>query len=204
VRRLDRRHTRSHGLERERDLDSAGSRRKDEFLAVLAHELRNPLAPVRNAVELMKLDGSLSGRLVRARDVIERQVLHMARLLDDLLDAGRIARDKIELRKQPVELSALLREAIETSGPAIEAAKHELSLSLPASSLYVDADPVRLAQVFGNLLNNAVKYTKPHGCIRVTAARNGSEALVTVRDSGIGIRAGDLSSIFSWKRSSRG
>jgi signal transduction histidine kinase len=167
-------------------------RRKDEFLATLAHELRNPLAPLRNALHILRA----TRRPDRLQEMMERQVQQMVRLVDDLLEVSRITRGKIELRKEPVELARLVRNAIETSGPLIEAARHELDVALPPDPLVLDGDPVRLAQVISNLLNNAAKYTDPGGRIWLTAAREGSEAVVRVRDNGIGIPSDMLPGIF--------
>jgi len=171
-------------------------RRKDQFLAVLAHELRNPLAPVRSAAELMKLDAPAGSRLAKCRNVIDRQVSHMARLLDDLLDAGRIANGKLELRKEKVELATVIRTAVETCAPLVEKAKHELTIILPPEAIFLEADPVRLAQLFGNLLNNACKYTRGGGHVVVDATLCGTEAIVTIRDDGVGISANRLPTVF--------
>jgi PAS domain S-box-containing protein len=171
-------------------------RKKDEFLATLAHELRNPLAPIRNAVQILNAKGSIHPDLRRARAVLDRQVQLMARLLEDLLDVSRISRNRLELRMERVELAAVLDGALETSRPVIEAASHELTLTLPPEPIHLEADPVRLAQVFANLLNNAAKYTDEGGRIRLTAERQGSHAIVSVRDSGIGIAAEVLPDIF--------
>jgi PAS domain S-box-containing protein len=130
-------------------------RRKDEFLAVLAHELRNPLAPIRNALEILKLRGSPDPTFKKAQDLIERQVAHLVRLIEDLMDVGRITRGKLRLRREPVELTTLLEQTAETIEPQIALAGQGLHLSLPKGPVYVDADPVRLGQVFLNLLDNA-------------------------------------------------
>jgi signal transduction histidine kinase/CheY-like chemotaxis protein len=197
IRREARRRSEAHAAlhSSEQSLREA-DRRKDEFLAVLAHELRNPLAPIRSAAELMKLDVPAGSRLAKCRGVIDRQVSHMARLLDDLLDAGRIANGKLELRKEKVELARVIRTAVETCAPLIEKAQHELTVSLPPQPILLDADPVRLAQLFGNLLNNACKYTRGGGHVVVEGTVNGSEAVVTVRDDGVGIPASRLSGVF--------
>lgn len=171
-------------------------RRKDEFIAVLAHELRNPLAPIRSAAELMKLDVPAGSRLAKCRAVIDRQVSHMARLLDDLLDAGRIANGKLDLRKEKVELAVVIRNAVETCAPLIDKAKHDLTVALPSRPIFLEADPVRLTQLFGNLLNNACKYTRAGGHVVVTAAVEGKEAVVTISDDGVGIPANRLPTIF--------
>jgi PAS domain S-box-containing protein len=171
-------------------------RLKDEFLAMLAHELRNPLAPVRNALHVLKQPGA-NGEMVRqVRDVAERQVQHMARLLDDLLDVSRISRGRIELRKEAMDVAAVLRRSVEAVRPLIEERRHELTLALPAGALRVEADPTRLEQVLTNLLNNAAKYTDPGGRIGLTAERAGDEVVVRVRDTGIGIAPGMLPRIF--------
>ena len=170
--------------------------RKDEFLATLAHELRNPLAPIRNAVQIMRLSGASAPAARHLSEMMERQVGHMVRLVDDLLEVSRITRGKIELRKERVALAAVIEAAVETSRPLIEAQRHELGVTLPLQPLYLEADATRLAQVFGNLLNNAAKYTDEGGQIEVTATRQGDEVLVTVRDSGTGIGAAALPRVF--------
>jgi two-component system CheB/CheR fusion protein len=139
------------------------SRHKDEFLATLAHELRNPLAPIRNAVHFLGMDGLKEPDVRTARDVIARQVTVMVRLIDDLLDVSRISRNKLDLRKERVDLAAVVESAVESSSPLIQQYGHELTVSLPPKPIHLDADPVRLAQVFLNLLNNAAKYTKRGG-----------------------------------------
>lgn len=159
-------------------------RRKDEFVATLAHELRNPLAPIRSAVEILDLQGSPNPTLQAARDIIARQVQHMVRLIDDLLDISRISRGKLELRRQRVALAAVVEEAIETARPHLG---HELTVSLPSEPIELYADRVRLTEVFANLLNNAGKYTAKGGSISLTAERVGAEVVVTVKDTGIGI-----------------
>ncbi len=177
-------------------------RRKNEFLAMLAHELRNPLAPIRNSLHLLRMAGTEGGAIGRVHEMMERQVNHMVRLVDDLLEVSRITRGKIELRKEPVELAAIIRSAVETSKPLIEAAGHRLAITLPPTPLILDADPVRLAQVVANLLNNAAKYTDPDGQIwlNVQAANGGGElpgeVVISVRDNGIGIPADMLPRVF--------
>jgi PAS domain S-box-containing protein len=162
-------------------------RRKDEFVATLAHELRNPLAPIRNAARLLQARAADDAEVAWSRDVIERQVTHMSRLLEDLLDASRIAQGKLELRRALVPLAEVVEGALETCRPMIDSAGHELHVSLPPAALLVDADPVRIAQVFCNLLANAAKYTERGGRIDVEAKQEGREAVVAVRDTGIGI-----------------
>jgi CheY-like chemotaxis protein/nitrogen-specific signal transduction histidine kinase len=171
-------------------------RRKDEFLATLAHELRNPLAPIRNAAEMLKVKAPTDPDLVWGRDVIERQVGQMARLLDDLLDVSRITRGKLELRKGRVTLAAVVESAVETSRPAIDGGGHRLTVELPPEPAHLDADPVRLAQVFANLLNNAAKYTDRGGDVRLSAQLVGREVVVSVRDTGIGIAPEVLPRLF--------
>ena len=138
-------------------------RRKDEFLATLAHELRNPLAPIRNSLQILKMPRVDAATVERSRDMMERQVHHLVRLVDDLLDVSRVMRGKIELRRERVELATVVARAVETVQPLVDAQGHELSVGLPPESLLLDADPVRLAQVVGNLLTNAAKYTEPNG-----------------------------------------
>jgi signal transduction histidine kinase/ActR/RegA family two-component response regulator len=171
-------------------------RRKDEFLAVLAHELRNPLAPIRNSLQLLRM-GNGNGEIIeQARSVMERQLEHMVHLIDDLLDVSRITRGKIQLRKERVELAAAVQSALEAARPLIEASNHELTVRLPPEPTYLDADPTRLAQVFSNLLTNAAKYTERAGRIWLTVERQSGDAVVSVRDTGIGIAAEYLPRVF--------
>jgi PAS domain S-box-containing protein len=172
-------------------------RRKDEFLATMAHELRNPLAPIRNSVEFLKLRDGLSEDVAQCRDVIDRQVQHMSRLLEDLLDVSRIAHGKLELRPEPVDFASVISDSIETSRPLIDEAGHELEVILPDEPILVRADRIRLAQVFSNLLNNAAKYTERGGHIRLTASMEDTDVAVSVRDDGIGIEPAALSDIFT-------
>jgi PAS domain S-box-containing protein len=171
-------------------------RRKDEFLATLAHELRNPLAPIRNSLQILKMPRVDAGTVERSREMMERQVHQLVRLVDDLLDVSRVMRGKIELRKERVELSTVVARAVETVQPLLEGQGHELTVDLPAESLALDADLMRLAQVVGNLLTNAAKYTEPGGTIRVAARRDGGAAVLSVRDTGIGIAPDMLPRIF--------
>ena len=171
-------------------------RRKDEFLAMLAHELRNPLAPIRNALQILKIPGADAAVVGRARETMERQVEYMVRLVDDLLDVSRIMRGKIELRREPVELATVVARAVETSRPAIDAEGHELTVSLTPEALWLDGDLVRLAQVVGNLLHNAAKYTERGGKIWLAGERQGDKAVLRVRDTGIGIAPDMLPKIF--------
>jgi PAS domain S-box-containing protein len=171
-------------------------RRKDEFLATLAHELRNPLAPIRNAVQILQTQGSLGPALEWARDVIDRQSRQLSRLVDDLLDVSRITRGKLELRKARVELREVLHVAIETSRPLIDASGHEFVVTMPPEPVYLDGDTTRLAQVVANLLNNAAKYTDRGGRIELSAERHGSDAVISVHDTGIGIAPDVLPRVF--------
>lgn len=171
-------------------------RRKDEFLATLAHELRNPLAPIRNGLQIMKLEQGKADSVEQVRQMMERQVNQMLHLVDDLLDVSRISRGKIELRKQHVELATVIQQAIETSRPIIDAQQHQLNVTLPAQPILLDADMTRLAQVFSNLLNNAAKYSERGGRIGVTAATDGKWVRISVSDSGIGIPAHVLPQLF--------
>jgi signal transduction histidine kinase len=144
-------------------------RRKDEFLATLAHELRNPLAPLRNGLQILKLAGADADAAAKTLAMMERQLGHMVRLIDDLLDVSRITRGKLTLRVERVALADVVAAAVETARPVIDAAGHELEVSLPPAPVAVDADPTRLAQVFANLLTNAAKYTDPGGRITLNA-----------------------------------
>ena len=174
----------------------AADRRKDEFLATLAHELRNPLAPLRNGLEIMRLAPDDAGAVARAREMMERQLAQMVRLADDLLDVSRITQGKLPLHRQRVDLGTVLRSAVETSGPLIDASGHLLELRIPDVPVFVHGDTTRLAQVFANLLNNAAKYTPPGGRIEVAATECDDRAVVTVRDNGIGIAPAMLPRVF--------
>jgi len=171
-------------------------RRKDEFLATLGHELRNVLAPVVIGAQLLHDAGSDPDLTEEAATVIHRQVVVLTRLVDDLLDVSRIAEGKIELRRELADLAAILRTAIEIARPAIDEMQHELVVDLPAESVMVEGDVVRLAQVFANLLNNAAKYTEPSGTIHVAASREDGEIVVSVRDTGIGMAPDVLPDVF--------
>lgn len=170
--------------------------RKDEFLAMLAHELRNPLAPIRNMVEVLKRADGNGDLLQPALSTMERQLRHMTRLIDDLLDVSRISQGKISLRPETVELATVIRQAVEAARPANDAAQQELMVALPARPVYVRADPVRLVQVVGNLLHNASKFSRPGGQISLTAVQRGRDLVVTVKDAGIGIASELLPKIF--------
>jgi PAS domain S-box-containing protein len=171
-------------------------RRKDEFLATLAHELRNPLAPIRNSLQILKIPRIDPAMLQQTRAMMERQVHQLVRLVDDLLDVSRVMRAKIELRKESVELATVIARAVETAQPLIEVQGHRLELSLPHEPLRVEGDPVRLTQVVGNLLTNAAKYTDTNGKIWVDVRRDGHEAVLEVRDNGIGIAPDVLPHVF--------
>ena len=171
-------------------------RRKDEFLATLSHELRNPLAPIRNALELMRRARNEPALNERALAIMERQVKQLVRLTDDLLDVSRITRNRIELRRERIDLRSAIKSALETIEPLSEAAGHVVTVLLPDEPLWVYADLTRLAQAFANLLNNAVKYTDRGGRITIDATTRGSEAIVMLTDTGIGIAQADLPMVF--------
>jgi PAS domain S-box-containing protein len=179
----------------ERELREA-DRKKDDFIALLAHELRNPLAPLRNGLQVMRLAAGDCNAIGQARTMMDRQLSHMVRLVDDLLDVSRISRNKMELRRKRSLLADVVSSAIETARPLIEAAGHDLVVSLPPWPVFLDADLTRLAQVFSNLLTNSAKYTEPGGKIQLAAECRGGEVIVSVRDNGIGIPAEALPSIF--------
>jgi signal transduction histidine kinase/DNA-binding response OmpR family regulator len=178
-----------------RDIQDA-DRRKDEFLAMLAHELRNPLAPIRNAVGILRQPAADPAAVTWSREVIDRQVQQVVRLVDDLLDVSRITRGKITIQPTLVDAAALVAGAVETSGPLIAARKHRLTTDLPPEPLWVNADPTRLAQVLANLLNNAAKYTPEGGAVSLTAVREDGEVVFRVKDTGVGIPHGMLGSVF--------
>ncbi len=175
---------------------SEADRRKDEFLAMLAHELRNPLAPLRNGLQIMRLSSGSGTAAEQARAMMERQLGQMVHLVDDLLDVSRISRGKLELRKERVELAAVLNNAVETSRPLIDSSGHQLTVRLPSEPVLVDADVTRLGQVFANLLQNAAKYSERGGRIGLTAERQGSDVAVSVTDTGVGIPPDMLPRIF--------
>lgn len=189
---------REHLAERERAEQAlrVADRRKDEFLAMLGHELRNPLAPLMTGLQLLALSDIRDPVVLRALPVMQRQVEHLVRLVDDLLEVSRITRGLIELQREPLDLATVLRSAVENSRTAVEAGRHELSVDLPDEAIILVGDAVRLTQVFANLLSNAAKYTDPGGHIKVSARRHGERAVVSVRDDGIGIPATALPSVF--------
>ena len=171
-------------------------RRKDEFLATLAHELRNPLAPLRNALHVMRLKGALTPESKWGYELIDRQVQAMSRLIDDLMDVSRINQGKIELRRERVDVAGILRDAVESTLPLIDECDHQLELDLPQEALYLDADSTRLTQAFMNLLNNAAKYMDRGGRIDVSIRKEQTQVVLRVRDSGIGLPADRLTSVF--------
>ena len=172
-------------------------RRQTEFLAVVAHELRNPLTPIRSAAELLgRIEPDRDGALARLQGVIERQVVHISRLVDDLLDLSRANTGKLRLQSSVVDLQAIIEAAIDACRPAVQSRGQELLVVVPACPLHVDGDPVRLAQVLGNLLDNACKYTPDGGAIEVLAAIAGDLVVVSVSDSGIGIAPEALPHVF--------
>jgi PAS domain S-box-containing protein len=180
---------------RQRELEQA-HHQKDEFLAMLAHELRNPLAPIPNAVQVLADFSPADADLQWARDVIERQVQHMTRLVDDLLDVSRINRGKIVLQNERLKLAQVVADAVEIARPHVEGRRHRLTISQPPEALWLEGDPTRLAQVLANLLNNAAKYMERGGHVWLTVEKEGEEAVVRVRDTGIGIAPEKLSDIF--------
>jgi two-component system CheB/CheR fusion protein len=171
-------------------------RRKDEFLALLSHELRNPLAPVRNAVQILRLKKLQDPELEWCRDVIERQVNQLTRLVDDLLDVSRVTRGKIRLQSDTVDLARVVAGAIETSRPLLDQHRHRLAVSLPAEALAIEGDFARLTQIVANLLNNAAKYQDEGGEVEIEVRRDGPSAVISIRDRGMGIAAERLSKVF--------
>jgi signal transduction histidine kinase len=171
-------------------------RRKNEFLAVLAHELRNPLAPILNSMEVLRLLGPGDVHIIQARDIIDRQVRQMVRLEDDLLDVTRIAQGKVELRRSAVDMASAVAQAVQTTSPLFQSQQHHLVLHLPDTPLAAYADQTRVVQILVNLLNNAAKYTDPGGVIELTATRQGDEVVVRVKDNGVGIESEMLGRVF--------
>ncbi|HVQ42690.1 MAG TPA: PAS domain S-box protein [Vicinamibacterales bacterium] len=172
-------------------------RQKGEFLATLAHELRNPLAPLRSALELLKQSGADAERRQLARDTMDRQLGQMVRLVDDLLDVNRVMHNRLELRPVDIDIALVIHQAVEMSQPLIDNAGHHLRVILPAEPLFLHADPVRLTQVFANLLNNSCKYTPAGGQLQISAERDGDHAVVRVKDTGAGIPSDQLEKIFN-------
>jgi CheY-like chemotaxis protein len=182
-------------LRESREQLAESDRRKTEFLATLAHELRNPLAPISNGLHLLRRadDPRMQDR---AREMMERQVRHMVHLVDDLLDIARISSNKVELRRERLDVAGVLTQAVETSMPSINAAAHTLELCMPPEPLHVWGDQTRLAQILSNLLNNAAKYTPHGGRIELSAVREGNDAVIRVSDTGIGIPQDELPKVF--------
>ena len=183
-------------LRQQRDWRDA-DRRKDEFLATLAHELRNPLAPIRQAALISKAPAATDAQKRWSHDVIDRQVQHMSLLLDDLLDISRVTRGTLALRMQSTELATVIESAVETARPTIDTKRHNLAMDIPEEPVHFTADPLRVAQVLSNLLTNAAKYTDPEGEIRITACCEGENVVIRVTDSGIGISAAALPRVFN-------
>jgi two-component system, sensor histidine kinase len=183
-------------LHRRETMLKTSDRRKNEFLAILAHELRNPLAPISNALHILRLNRTADGTIDQLSAMMERQVQHLVRLVDDLMEVSRISQGKIELRKEPVDVAKIVRSAVETSRPLIEESRHVLETVIPDTPLILEADSVRVAQVLANLLNNAAKYTAPGGHIWLTVRRDADDARISVRDTGVGIPAHMLSHVF--------
>jgi len=171
-------------------------RRKDIFLATLAHELRNPLAPLRHGLEILRLRDAGDAHIRAAQSMMARQLAHLVRMVDDLMEVSRITRGKLELRKERIDLAAIVESAVETVRPAILAAHQRLVIDLPSAPLWLAADPVRLTQVLGNLLSNASKYTGPEGDIRVAVRLDGAQVRISVQDTGVGIPADLLPRVF--------
>jgi PAS domain S-box-containing protein len=170
--------------------------RKEEFIAMVSHELRNPLAPMRNAVTLLLQADDDAGIRRQAVAILDRQVEHMTRLVEELLDISRIGRGNIEVEKHEVDLAAIVQTAVETSRPLVEAGHHHLDVTLPGTPVSIVADGQRMAEVLSNLLNNAAKYTPPGGRIGLNVSMVSNAAAISVRDNGIGISAGDLPKLF--------
>lgn len=191
----ERRHLEDELRRRARELAEA-DHQKDEFIALLAHELRNPLAPVRTGLSVIRLAEGDAAAVAGAREMMERQLTHMVRIIDDLLDVSRMSRSKLHLKRAPVTVAEVVRHALEGVAPAMEAAGHELVVSIPEEPIALDADLTRLAQVLGNLLANSAKYTPPGGHITLSAARDGRDVVIVVEDTGIGIPKASLPRVF--------
>jgi signal transduction histidine kinase len=187
---------RTEELARANDALKEADRRKDEFLATLAHELRNPLAPIRNALEIMRMGNGNAAATERARDIVERQVGQMVRLINDLMDVSRITRGKLALTVEDIGIGDVIEAAVETSRPLLDDAGLSLKYTLPDTPLVVRGDRLRLAQVFSNLLNNSAKYTEPGGRVNLAARRERHEAVVRIRDTGVGIPPEVLPDVF--------
>jgi signal transduction histidine kinase/CheY-like chemotaxis protein len=179
-----------------KDAAEAAHQRQDEFLAMLAHELRNPLAPIRSAMALLERPDCTEAMREKVYDVIKRQVHHMGRLIDDLLDASRLTQGKVILQRQPTAVAEFVQQAVENAREMIDAQHQRLTLDTPAAPLFVDGDPVRLLQIVGNLLHNAAKYTPPGGSIAVTVRPHGDRMVIRIVDNGVGIAAESLPFVF--------
>jgi len=184
------------GLRRQAEALREADRRKNEFLATLAHELRNPLAPLRNGLGVLRLHPITDPIVGQVRDLFERQVQQLSRLVDDLLDVSRIAQGKIELRKQKVNVAGMVGQALQMSDAVLKARRHRVEVALPAEQHWVEGDPARLVQILVNLLNNAAKYTNPGGLVRVSAERQGGDVVIKVQDNGVGISPEMLRHVF--------
>jgi signal transduction histidine kinase/CheY-like chemotaxis protein len=187
---------RETSLREQTDALKESDQRKNEFLAILAHELRNPLAPIVTSLELFRMMGPADPAITQAREIIERQVHYMVRLVDDLLDLTRIAQGKLQLRRTTFDVSQAVNQAVQTTRSLFESQGHDLAVELPGEPIYLEADEARVAQVLINLLGNAGKYTERGGRIRLTAAREGGQAVLRVRDNGVGIEPDMLGRIF--------
>jgi PAS domain S-box-containing protein len=187
----------------EHELREAG-RRKDEFIATLSHELRNPLAPLRNALHLLRLSGQAGADAAPVHEMMERQLNHLVRLVDDLLESARVTRGAFELRREPVEIASAVSNALEASEAQLGAGGQRISVVLPQEALWVDGDPVRIAQILSNLLNNAARFTPRGGCIEVRARGEAGHAVLSVRDDGAGIAPEQMAHLFEmFRRDSR-
>lgn len=187
---------RTEELDRANEALQTASRRKDEFIATLAHELRNPLAPIRNALEILRLSGDVPEAVAPARALLERQVGQLIRLIDDLLDVSRITRGKLRLNLERLVVSDVLNAALEQSRPLLDKSLQRLSVEIPEEPIYLTGDRVRLAQIFTNLLNNAAKYSEPNGQVTLSAVRRDGQVTVRIRDTGIGLASDVLEHIF--------
>ena len=174
----------------------ATDRRKDEFLGTLAHELRNPLVPIRNALEIMRLSGNKPDVVESSRTMIDRQIKQMVRLIDDLLDVARVSRGTIQLKRERVAVSRVITSALESCRPVIDRAGHRLTMSVPKEPIILDGDPTRLAQVLANLLDNAAKYTEPEGSVSLSVTTDDNNVVVRVKDNGVGISTDMLPRVF--------
>ena len=186
-------------LEEKRAAEEAlreADRRKDAFMATLAHELRNPLAPMRNVVDLLRLKNFADPQMLWARDVLDRQIIQMTHLVDGLLEVSRISEGKITLRREVLDLATALKYAVEACQPIVTAASHTLTVALPHQPIFINADPTRFSQIVQNLINNAAKYTPNGGAIWLTCRREDEQAVISVRDNGIGIATEHLPSLF--------